>query len=182
LQHSLQTLAIQLRDDLRTSAEELNIADVPGDDEFQSLVRGMPVFDPGPLNAPISRPPLSLFLGKRLAEKRLARRLYRDFGATAARSLDIYSGILNEWVRFVTHELARRFEIYAERYRAHAERSVAGRELPADEISAIRENLRALAVPQTNDIVEAPSYTPRRNEPHPDSREIAGHARKGEAR
>jgi hypothetical protein len=180
LQHSLQTLACQFRDDLRTSAEELNITDVPTDDEFQSLVRGMPVFDPGPLNAPISRPTLSLFLGKRLAEKRLARRLYVEFGATANQSLDIYSGVLKEWVRFVTHEFDRRFETYAERYRAHAERSVGGKELSADEISAIAENLRALAVSQTNDIVETPTYSPRGNEPHTDSREIAGHAQKGE--
>jgi GTP-binding protein EngB required for normal cell division len=180
LQHSLQTLAIQLRQDLGASAAELEISDAPGDYEFQSLVRGAPVFDLGSINASVSRP--TLMLGKQLAEKRLARRLYRALGATANQSLDIYSGVLNEWVRFVTNEFARRFETYAERYRAHAERSLGGKELPADEISAIAENLRVLADPQTNDIVEMPSYTPKRNEPHTDSREIAGHVQKGEPR
>ena len=180
LQDSLQTLAIQLRDDLRTSAAELNIADAPGDDEFQSLVRGAPVFDPGLISASTSRPTIALMFGRRFAEKRLASRLYEQLGEMMYKSVDTYSRVLNEWLRLVTTQLGHRFETYAERYRAHAERSFGGKVLTADEVNAIQESLRVLRAPQTNGLAEATSNRPRRNEPQADFREVVRHARKGE--
>jgi GTP-binding protein EngB required for normal cell division len=155
LQASLEAFAVQLRDDLKTSAAEISFADTPGEEEFQSLVRGTPVFDAGSIGVRISRPTIALLFGKQFAEKRLARRLYKQLGAPIYKAVSIYSGVLKDWVRLVTAQLDRRFETYAERYRAQAERSLGGAELTAYEINAIRENLMVLRAPENNDFAEA---------------------------
>jgi GTP-binding protein EngB required for normal cell division len=182
LQDSLEALALQLRDDIRTSAAELSIADMPSDDEFPSLVRGTPVFDPGANAVRISRPKIALVFGKQYAERRLARRLFNQLGESVYETLSIYSGVLKEWVRLVTSQLERRFEIYAERYRAQAERSLGGALLTAEEVNVIEGNLRVLSVPQTYGFVGADSRQGPQNESKEIVREIARHAHKGEPR
>jgi GTP-binding protein EngB required for normal cell division len=182
LQDSLEALAIQLRDDLRRSAADLSIADMPSDDEFTSLVRGTPVFDPGANSARVSRPRISLIFGKQYAERRLARRLFNELGEPVSKAVGIYSGVLKEWVRLVTSQLERRFETYAERYRAQAERSLGGARLTAEEVNVIEENLKTLRVPQPNGLVEATSAQAPQNGSQEVVREIARHAHKGEPR
>ena len=151
LHGSLETLAAQLRDDLRRSAGELGIADLPTEDEFQSLVRGTPVFDGGALRLSISRPAAAAWFGRQFAEARLANRLQRDLGESLSKSLGTYSDILKEWTRLVTSQLLRRFETYAEGYRVRAARSLGGKDLTGEEIQSIRESLSLLGVQQTGD-------------------------------
>jgi GTP-binding protein EngB required for normal cell division len=182
LQDSLEALAFQLRDDLRRNAADLSIADMPSNDEFSSLVRGTPVFDPGSVSGRVSRPKIALIFGKQYAERRLARRLFNQFGEPVYKALSIYSGVLKEWVRLVTSQLERRFETYAERYRAQAERSLGGAGLTAEEVNVIEENLRALWIPQTYDFVEADSKQGPQNESPNVVRESARHAHKGKPR
>jgi hypothetical protein len=155
LQDSVKTLALQLRDDLRASAADLHVADMPSDVEFQSLIRGTPVFDMSSISASVSRPTIALKFGTQFAEKRLARRLYKQLGEPIHQALNIYSRVLKEWVRLVTSHLDRRFETYAERYRAQAERSLGGTGLTGDEANAIQANLRILDSPESDDSVEA---------------------------
>jgi hypothetical protein len=180
LQDSLEALALQLRDDLKTSAADLSVADMPSDDEFQSVIRGTPVFDPGANSARVFRPQIALIFGKQYAERRLARRLFNQLGEPVYKTLSIYSGVLKEWLRLLTSQLERRFETYAERYRAQAERSLGGAGLTPDEVHAIQENLRVLGAPQANDLVEA--IQAPQNELKEIVREIARHAHKGEPR
>ena len=156
--------------------------DMPGDEEFQSLVRGTPVFDPDPVSARESRPTIALMLGTRFAERRLARQLYKQLGAPVSKSLGTYLDVLKEWVRLVTSQLDRRFETYAERYRAQAERSLGGARLTPEELSAIGENLRVLGAPQTFDFVEVDSKRGPQNQSSEIVRDIARHAHKGELR
>lgn len=182
VQDSLEGLSLQLRDDLRASAADLRIADMPSDDEFQLLVRGTPFFDPGSVSAAVSRPTIALMLGKRFAERRLASRLYRQLGEQTNKTLGRYSEMLREWVRLVTSHLGRRFESYAERYRAQAERSLGGAGLSADGANAIHEILGVLRAPQTNELVEATSKQSPQNESREVVPEIARHAHKGESR
>jgi GTP-binding protein EngB required for normal cell division len=182
LQDSLEGLALRLREDLKTSAADLGIADIPSDDEFQSFVRGTPVFDPGSIDSPVSRPTISMILGKRFAERRLANRLYRRFGEPMDKALATYSEVLKEWARLVTSQLDRRFEIYAERYRAQAERSLSGIGLTTDQTDAIQENLRVLRAPQTNDdLAGTISKQVQRSEARVIAHQVARHARKGES-
>jgi GTP-binding protein EngB required for normal cell division len=154
LHDSMEAFGLRLRDDLIMSATEIGIMDTPGEDEFQSLVRGTPVFDVGSIGVHLSRPTILLMFGKRFAEKRLARRLYRQFGEPIYKALSIYSEVLKEWGRLVTSQLDRRFETYAERYRAQAQRSLGGAGLTADEMSAIEANLMVLRRPERNDLAE----------------------------
>jgi GTP-binding protein EngB required for normal cell division len=182
LQDSLEALALQLRDDLRTGAADLCVADMPNDDEFQSLIRGTPVFDMGSISASVSRPTIALMFGKQYAERRLARRLFNLLGEPVYKALSIYSGVLKEWVRLVTSQLERRFETYAERYRAQAERSLGGAGLTAEEVNIIEQNLRVLSASQTYDFVEADSKQGPQNESKEIIRESERHAHKGEPR
>jgi GTP-binding protein EngB required for normal cell division len=144
LQDSLQTLALQLRDQLRRSAADLSIVDMCGEDEFQSLIRGTPVFDLGSISPHVSRPTIALLFRPQFAEKRLARRLYKQLGDQVYSALNTYSGALKEWIRSVTSQLSQKFETYAERYRAHAARSFGGIQLTTDEVNALEANLRVL--------------------------------------
>jgi GTP-binding protein EngB required for normal cell division len=150
LQDSLEALALELKHALRTSAGDLGITDIPNDDEFRSLVRGTPVFDPGLVSASVSRPTIALMFGKRFAEKRLASQLYIQFGEPISKALDTYSEVLKEWFRLVTSQLLRRFETYAEGYRAQAERSLGGKELTTEEAHALQEDLQLLEVPESS--------------------------------
>jgi GTP-binding protein EngB required for normal cell division len=146
LHNSLETLALRLRDDLKGSAAELGIPDIPGEDELQSLVRGTPIFDPGSLVVSVAQPRFSALFGKRFAEKQLAKRLHDELGEALNKTLDTYSNLLREWTRLVTDQLLRRFETYAEAYRAQAERSVGGKDLTTEEAHALREDLKLLGV------------------------------------
>ncbi|HEV2297642.1 MAG TPA: dynamin family protein [Candidatus Acidoferrales bacterium] len=152
LHGSLEALAVQLRDDLKKSAGGLGIADIPGEDEFQSLVRGTPIFDPGSLSASVVRPRFSGLLGRRFAEKRLATRLHKELGEALNKTLGTYSDVLREWTRLVTNQLLRRFETYAEGYRAQAERSLGGKDLAPDEANGLREDIRLLEFPESNEV------------------------------
>jgi hypothetical protein len=182
LQDSLEGLALRLREDLKTSAADLGIADIPSDDEFQSFVRGTPIFDLGSIGSPISRATISLVLGKRFAERRLANRLYRQFGEPMNKALATYSEVLKEWARLVTSQLDRRFETYAERYRAQAERSLGGTRPAADEANAIQESLRVLLAPPCDDFAATTSTRARRSNPGAIPSEIVHHTQKGESR
>jgi GTP-binding protein EngB required for normal cell division len=147
---SLEALAVQLRDDLKKSAEDLGIADIPGEDEFQSLVRGTPVFDPGSLIASVARPRFSAFFGRRFAEKRLAKRLHQELGDALNETLCTYSDVLRKWSRRVTNQLLQCFETYAESYRAQAERSVGGKELTTEQAHALQKDLKLLEAPESS--------------------------------
>lgn len=127
-----------------SQARRLSIADKPSKEEFQSLVRGTPVFDAGSISASVSASTFALQFGKQFAERRLARWLYKQIGDQVYNALRIYSGALKEWVRLVTNQFDRRFESYAERYRAQAGRSLGRSGLTADEANAIQANLRVL--------------------------------------
>jgi hypothetical protein len=58
------------------------------------------------------------------AENRLADRIQKELGESFAQALANYSRVLKEWAKLVTGQLGRRFETYAERYRAQAGRAM----------------------------------------------------------
>jgi GTP-binding protein EngB required for normal cell division len=182
LQNSLNALALQLRNDLRTSAAALNIGDIPGDEEFQSLVRGTPVFGTGLVSASVSRPTIALLFGTQFAEKRLARRLFKQLAEPIYEALSIYSGALKEWIRLVTSQLERRFETYAERYRAQAARAFGGTGLTSDEVTAIEKNLRVLRSSESATFGEAESKPSYEHELHGFGQEAVNRAQRGESR
>ncbi len=147
LQDSLDTLATQLRSELKETAASLGVTDAPGEDEFQSLVRGTPIFDPGDIRVSVSPSAYAALFGRRYAENRVAGQVRRQLGEPFEQAFGNYVEVLKEWTRLVTAQISRRFETYAERYRAQAERSLGGKELTLDEAHLIEANLGLLGGP-----------------------------------
>ncbi|MFZ1126652.1 dynamin family protein [Methanoregula sp.] len=141
IQDLVETLATSLQEELVKSAADLAIADVPGDNEFLLLVRDMPSFDPGTIQVTVPPYAFTAMLGTHLGEKLLARKIHRQFDESFGLVIAGYFRILREWSSQVTYQMGRKFETYAERYRAQAVQSPQGQDLTADEMSAIEKDL-----------------------------------------
>jgi GTP-binding protein EngB required for normal cell division len=139
--NQVETLARQLQDELVKSAGDLGIADKPTDGEFLSLVREMPVFDPGTIRMSAPKSSFSALLGKRFEEDQLARQIYRQIGGSLEQALASYTRVLKEWIRQVTAQMGRQFDTYAERYRAQTEQAPQGEGLTPEERQAIEADL-----------------------------------------
>ncbi|ABS55451.1 Dynamin family protein [Methanoregula boonei 6A8] len=144
IQSRIETLATSLQDELVKSALDLSIADVPGDKEFLSLIRDMPSFDPETIKVTVPPYALTAMLGTHLGEKLVSGKLHRLFDESFGLVIAGYFRLLKEWSSQVTYQMGRKFETYAERYRAQAVQSPGGRELTADEVNAIEKDLRDL--------------------------------------
>ena len=144
VQNLVETLALRLQEDLVKSAADTESADMPGDDEFPSLVRGMPLFDPGMIRVTVPKSSYTALLGRRFEEEHLVRHIRQQVGGSFEPALAGYSRVLKEWAWRVTDLMGAKFETYAERYRAQAERSPHGTELTPEEVHAIEEDLKML--------------------------------------
>jgi len=144
IRDQVETLAHQLQDELVKSAGDLCVADKPTDGEFLSLVREMPVFDPGTIRMSAPKSSFSALLGKRFEEEQLARQIHRQIGGALEQAFASYTRVLKEWIRRVTAQMGRQFGTYAERYRAHAERTAGGADVAPEEIRAIGKDLAFL--------------------------------------
>jgi hypothetical protein len=151
LQESLSTFATQLRLDLQQCAADLSLPHTPADDEFKSVIRGTPVFDPQPFAIAISRPSFAAFLGRGLTQREIARRIQRQLGSQFQAALDVYWRLLQEWSDSTMRQLKQSFEAYAEDYRAQAEQALSGKALNTEELAAIQRDLSQLAADAARD-------------------------------
>jgi GTP-binding protein EngB required for normal cell division len=181
LHDQMEALAVDLAHQLRRSAADLGVRDVPSDEEFQSVVRGMPAFDPGSLNLSVSRPTLARLFGRRVATKQLARRLSRELGVALQQSLATYSAVVKEWMKVVTDQLRRRFDTYAEGYRAHAERRAGRTRVTDEQARNLRESLGILRDAQFRGGVADTSKQEAADVRRPLSEEVVQHVHKGES-
>jgi GTP-binding protein EngB required for normal cell division len=144
IQGDLTTLADRLGHDLRQCADHLGLPDVPTEGEFQSVIRGTPVFESPPFSIVVSRPALAGLLGRRMAERRVARRISRRLSQSFYAATEAYWQLVREWTDSVIRQLKQKFEIYAENYRARAEQALGGRDLTKDELDALEDDLARL--------------------------------------
>jgi GTP-binding protein EngB required for normal cell division len=149
MQGDLSAFAVQLRNSLRQCAADLGLAHIPGDDEFQSIIRGTPVFDPQSFAITISHASLSRLLGHHFAERQVARNITHQLGQSFQEALDNYWKAFNEWSRSIMNRLRQIFEVYAEDYRARAEQARGGTALNTEELAAIQASLLQLGVDAT---------------------------------
>jgi GTP-binding protein EngB required for normal cell division len=144
LQTDILTLAAQIGTDLRQCAAGLGISDAPGEDEFQSLVRGAPVFECPSFTMEVSRPVSFRLIGPKHGQRFVARQISRRLPSSFYAAVEVYWQVVKDWSDWVTAQLKSKFETYAEDYRAQAEQALGGRELTEDELSGIQAGLAKL--------------------------------------
>ncbi|MGA8234754.1 MAG: dynamin family protein [Candidatus Acidiferrales bacterium] len=144
LQTEISTLAAHLGHNLWQSAADLGLPDAPSEGEFQSVIRGSPVFESPAISLRISRPKLALIFGRGIAEHSVSAQISREMRGPLCVALDAYCQVLREWMDSVMGQLKQRFESYAENYRAQAERRLEGREITAEELVGLEGDLTRL--------------------------------------
>jgi GTP-binding protein EngB required for normal cell division len=144
LRRRMDVLAHKLHETLQSAANVLELADVPATEEFVSVLREMPAFDLGQLAFCLRRPALLTLLGRRLSESFVTKRLNRLMGARLTRSLSSYRASLHDWSERTLGQIQRRFDAYANSYRAQVERSLGNQELGTGQEDIIRRDLEAL--------------------------------------
>lgn len=126
-QSEIKSLSSELCAELRWCADELEISDSPNEDEFTSLVRNLPIFDPPQWMANIKRPSLALLLGTKFAQGQLRSRLSGKIEPKLHAELETYSRFVRNWAESVLKQLKACFDSYADTLRAHAGRASAQR-------------------------------------------------------
>jgi GTP-binding protein EngB required for normal cell division len=144
LWNAMISLSHSLTASLGEAAQDLNTADVPSEDEFPNLVREMPVVDLGRVNFSIKKPRLALHLGPKVGKFLLTRRLNRLAGDALLNALATYSELLYDWSEKTVGTIQRRFDAYANSYRAQVERAIDAQALPVEQEERMRRDLAAL--------------------------------------
>jgi GTP-binding protein EngB required for normal cell division len=140
----LYSLGRELHESLRSTADALKLADAPSAEEFSTLLREMPVFDLGNIPLSIKRPVVALLLGPSFAERRIANKLARLIGPQILKALSAYRQLAYAWSEQMVSQIQRRFDAYANGYRAQIERMIGAQELPSDQEQSIRRSLDEL--------------------------------------
>lgn len=144
LQGETANLAEQIERDLRQCAADLGQPDAPGEGELHSILRGTPIFEFPPLSMVFDRPVLAALFGRRMAERRVAGQISRQLRQPFYTALEAYWHLVGEWADSIIGQLKRRYEIYAENYRAQAGQTLAGGEVTRDELVVLAEDLGRL--------------------------------------
>lgn len=144
LRRRIEALSHKLYETLRATAKVLGIEDAPTEQEFSNAVREMPAFDLGQLNISLKRPLFLALLGEKAYGSIVAKRLMRIMGGQLNRSLSAYRALLYDWSERTLGLIQRRFDAYANGYRAQVERLVGDRTSPVEQEGAIRRDLETL--------------------------------------
>ena len=144
LRRRMDAMAHKLHETLAATAKVLEVEDVPGAQEFSGVVREMPAFDPGELNFHLTRPFLFSLLGENISRSIVTKQLAGMIGGQLAKSLSAYHALLYDWAERTLGQIQRRFDAYANGYRAQVERLVGDHVSPAEEQSTIRRDLEGL--------------------------------------
>jgi GTP-binding protein EngB required for normal cell division len=147
----LHSLGRELYESLRSTAETLKLTDAPTAEEFSTLLREMPVFDVGPISLTVERPTVALVFGPRFAERRIANKLARSIGPQILRALSAYRQLACDWSDRAVIQVQRRFDAYANGYRAQLERMVGSHELSSEQEQTIRRSLNTLRESQAKE-------------------------------
>jgi len=145
LRRQMDVLAHKLNETLQSAARVLEITDVPAQEEFASVLREMPVFDLGQLTFHVRRPMLIALLGRKSSESFVTKRLTARVGAQLSSSLSTYRALLYDWSDKTLGQVQRRFDAYANSYRAQVE-GLLGNQEPrtGQDEDSIRRDLESL--------------------------------------
>lgn len=129
---------------LNSSVSKSVFPSMPAETAFDGLIRGVPVFDVAELNVAVPCSAIDAF-GARFAAKQLARQLASKIGPVLDQHLATYAGLLRSGAMSGANQLKRAFDVYADSYRAHTERALAGATPGAGEVEEIAGDLALLA-------------------------------------
>jgi GTP-binding protein EngB required for normal cell division len=144
LRRRMETMTRKLHETLRATAKVLEVEDVPAEQEFSGVVREMPAFDLRQLNVRLRRPILLNLLGGDVSRSVVRKRLAGMIGDQLAKALSAYHALLYDWSERTLGQIQRRFDAYANSYRAQVERLVGGHASPVGQEGAIRRDLEVL--------------------------------------
>jgi len=144
LRRRIETLGNKLHETLRAAAAVLEIEDTPSQKEFLSVIREMPAFDAGQLKVTIKRPLLLSLLGEKAYASIVTKRLARTMGTQLNASLAAYQALLHDWSSRTLELMQRRFDAYANGYRAQVERLIGDHSSPGEQEGTIRRDLETL--------------------------------------
>lgn len=144
LRRRMDAMAHKLHETLAATAKVLEVEDVPGAQEFSGVVREMPAFDLGQLDIQIRPSFLLSLLGGNVSRSVVAKRLAGTIGEQVTKSLSAYHALLFDWSDRTLNQIQRRFDAYANSYRAQVERLVGDHVSPAGQEGAIRRDLDGL--------------------------------------
>jgi len=145
LRRQMDVLAHKLNETLQSAAKVLEMSDVPAEEEFASVLREMPVFDLGQLTFSLRRPALLTLVGRKMSESFVTKRLTGLIGAQLERSLSAYRALLCDWSERTQRQIQRRFDAYANSYRAQIERLLGSEEMRThQDEDSIRRDLESL--------------------------------------
>jgi GTP-binding protein EngB required for normal cell division len=144
LRRFMAALAHELHDGLDSTAKALDMKDGPAEAEFTGLLREMPAFDLGELRFSMNRPTLVMLFGHSASESVVANRLTKAIAPQLSNSLSAYRALLHDWAERTLTQIQRRFDAYANSYRAQAERSIGIQEVGPEHEELIRMDLEAI--------------------------------------
>jgi GTP-binding protein EngB required for normal cell division len=139
----LRNMTQELATEIRAVADKLELSDAPAEEEFQKLIREMPVFEFA-ANFRGTRPKLSAMLGRGYAENSVVSQFQHQDGTSFNQALITYAALLQDWAERVLKQIRQRFEMYAEGYRAQLERSLGGKKIAPEVVADIQRDLAAL--------------------------------------
>jgi hypothetical protein len=140
----LETLARDLHAELSHAAKALQLPHGPSEEEFNSAIRAMPVFDFAARDLRVGRPKWSRLFGKAAARAAVRHAVRSRLEKSLTETLTIYCGVFRDWTGSVLQQFEKRFSSFADGYRAQAERAQSGTGLGTEEESALLADLRRL--------------------------------------
>jgi GTP-binding protein EngB required for normal cell division len=144
LRRRMDALTHKLHETLRAAAKVLEIEDVPAEQEFSSVMREMPTFDLGQIEVRLRRPFVLSFLGARALRSVETKRLSGMVGDQLAETLSAYHAFLYDWADRTLSQIQRRYDAYANGYRAQVERMLGGHGSPVAQEEIIQRDLERL--------------------------------------
>jgi GTP-binding protein EngB required for normal cell division len=122
------SLALRSAQELIEAGTALNLPNVPDENEFDALLRDVPVFELDGVVVNVSRPAVGGLLGKGFVASRIAAQLTEQMGEKLDDTLATYAELLRSWVATTLRRLKASFDVYADSYRAQIERVLAGQQ------------------------------------------------------
>jgi len=142
VRHNLLQVQESLQQELAKAANLLRSTDAPRQEDFQGLTE-MPVFHMNRLEEFVQRP-ISASLGEWF-RVRAARSILNPYEAGLKQALESFSRLLYSWGLEASSDLERRFDAFANRYRAQLERLLLDRKRTGMDSDRVRSDLEELS-------------------------------------